>query len=138
MTYRYVPPGAYAGARFYGTLRRPKSWFDPYLPLAAVALELADRRRTSEGWVYRLVGERVFRPDLLASGTEVADPHDVRLVVRVTDEGLIRSYRFTYEGRVDGRAVRVVRRVEFSGVGTTTVERPPWYDEAVNASDTGG
>ena len=49
----------------------------------------------------------------------------------VTADGFVRAYRYSFGGTLDGHPVTVTRRVRYSDVGTTTVEAPPWYDEAV-------
>jgi hypothetical protein len=60
--------------------------------------------------------------------------HDVSLdsfSATITTDGFVRTYRYSFEGSLDGHPVMVTRRVRYSDVGTTTVEAPPWYDEAV-------
>ncbi|MFD1514019.1 hypothetical protein [Halomarina rubra] len=55
---------------------------------------------------------------------------DVSFMATVTDEGLVTWWRMAYTTDRDGETVRVVRTVSFDGVGTTTVERPGWVDDA--------
>jgi hypothetical protein len=45
--------------------------------------------------------------------------------------GLVREYRVRYALAVDGTLVRVTNRVAYTDLGTATVSRPDWYDEAV-------
>lgn len=85
--------------------------------------------------VYRLRAVGVRDPAALrtlASG----NVSDVAFGARVTASGLVRSYWFAYTAVRGGEEVRTVRRVAFDGVGATRVERPPWYDAALN--ETGG
>lgn len=64
-------------------------------------------------------------------GAEFDTVSSVDLTATVGSEGLVREYRFAYTvGDEDGR-VRVVRRVDYSAVGGTTVGRPAWYERAV-------
>jgi hypothetical protein len=55
---------------------------------------------------------------------------NVTYAVEVTERGLIRAYEVRYDlaGRTPGTTVTVTATV--SGVGETTVERPPWVDDA--------
>lgn len=54
----------------------------------------------------------------------------------VSPEGFIREYRVTFTATSrSGKAVRVIESITYSSVGWTTVERPPWYDEALNATN---
>ena len=52
----------------------------------------------------------------------------------VAPSGLVRNLTYEYDferGNVSGHRTMNVR---YSAVGETTVERPPWYDEAINAT----
>lgn len=67
----------------------------------------------------------------LAGGpSDVSGLSNVSYVALVDPRGLLVSYTVTYEvaERDRTRSVRVT--AAFDGVGETTVERPPWYDEA--------
>lgn len=89
------------------------------------------------------------------SGTEVADPAtlgralgvgrfarigNVSLVATVDARGTVREYRLIYTVTgADGVLLRGRESARFTDLGETTVERPDWYDEAVNATgDWGG
>lgn len=57
----------------------------------------------------------------------------------ITADGMVREYRYRLRGTVEGHAVTVTKRYRYADVGNTTVEAPPWYDEALEnatASDT--
>lgn len=69
-------------------------------------------------------------------GTTIRNVTDVELTATVTADGLVRSYELSLRGTVDGNAVTVTERTRYSGVGSTTVARPGWYDEAT-ANGTG-
>jgi len=49
-----------------------------------------------------------------------------QLTVRVTAEGIIRSFVLQTQTVADGEQLTVVRRFRTYGIGTTTVEKPPW------------
>lgn len=66
---------------------------------------------------------------------ERPDARNYRLTVRVTDEGLVESMTLRFDTVRNGVNVTVVQRFRTFDVGSTTVERPDWYDEAVNATD---
>lgn len=57
-----------------------------------------------------------------------------RLVAVVTREGLVRSAQVTVRGRYHGTPVRVRLHYAITDVGETTVARPPWLDEARDAT----
>jgi hypothetical protein len=81
--------------------------------------------------VYRLRAVGVRDPAALrtlASG----NVSDVAFGARVAASGLVRSYWFAYTAVRGSEEVRTVRQVTFDGVGATRVERPPWYDAALN------
>ena len=67
---------------------------------------------------------------------DVESVHDVSLVALVDDDGLVRSLELRYSGTVEGEPVRVHRTVRYEAVGSTSIDRPRWYDRATNASGT--
>lgn len=83
-------------------------------------------RDSGDGVVLRATG---------VTGVDLDDPvEDVRnvtLVARVTGDGLVREYRLTYTGTVDGATVRVTERAAFTDLGRTAAPRPAWVVEAV-------
>lgn len=50
----------------------------------------------------------------------------------VTRDGLVRRYRVSYRTTLGEVTVEVTRSVAYASIGSTTVEPPAWYDEAVN------
>lgn len=53
-----------------------------------------------------------------------------KLTVRVTANGVIRSFVLQTQTVADGEQLTVVRRFRTFGIGTTTVEKPPWVANA--------
>lgn len=75
---------------------------------------------------FRVRSDRLAQPTALENLDRVENPSNVRLTATLTGEGVLRSYRLSYDATVDGRRVRVERRVRYVGAGSTTVERPAW------------
>lgn len=57
---------------------------------------------------------------------------DVDLKAIVTRDGLVRRYRVTYQTHIGDTPIWVTREVRYEAIGTTTVDRPEWYEQAVN------
>lgn len=56
---------------------------------------------------------------------------NVTLRAVIAPSGLVSEYEVTYEERRDGRTIEVTETVRITDRGSTTVERPPWVDEAL-------
>lgn len=59
---------------------------------------------------------------------------NVSFTALVAPSGFIEQYRLSYTGERDGRRVRVTETVRFSALGTATVDRPSWLNEAREAT----
>ncbi|EMA39617.1 DUF7537 family lipoprotein [Halococcus hamelinensis] len=102
---------------------------------------VGETRRNGNGF-YQVTATNVTNPNAFADvGT--TDLRYPSLRALVAPNGLVREYRLDYTATLDdpgnpnetGRTVHVDRWVSYTDVGTTSIERPPWYDEAVaNAS----
>lgn len=103
-------PGAYYGSLF-----------------AAVPTSVTGENTSGSTTSYRLASER---PIVGEFRTDVTDVRDVRLVATVREDGLVTDLSLRYVGEVDGATVRVVRTVRYRGVGSTTVARPSWFENA--------
>lgn len=57
-----------------------------------------------------------------------------RLVAVVTRQGFVRSLELTARGTYRGEPVRVRNYFVITGIDETGVARPPWLDEALNAT----
>lgn len=97
------------------------------------ALSNASVTRQSES-VYRVESTSLARNSLEIDGIPITNVSDVRFTATITRHGLVREYTLSYEGRVDGHAVSIREQREYSAIGTTTVEQPPWYDKVVSNS----
>jgi hypothetical protein len=63
-------------------------------------------------------------------GAEADTVSGVELTATVGSNGFVREYRFAYVAGDEDARLRVVRRVAYSAVGTTTIDRPEWYGRA--------
>ena len=77
---------------------------------------------------------------VLAAGTvtfrRTEDARNVRVAAAVTPEGVVESTSLRYDTTLRGVEVTVVERFRVFDVGSTTVERPGWADEAANGTTT--
>lgn len=88
-------------------------------------------RETNETGHYHLFASRLIRPDRFNAIDQADEPRNLSLRVEVDSAGFIRSYRLAYAAQTDTGHVRVERTVTYSSVGSTTVERPAWYERAI-------
>jgi hypothetical protein len=100
-----------------------------YSLFAGVETRVVDRVTRNETTRYRIVGAAASDGGAVAS--QYGDPRNVTVSATIDTRGLVREYRLRYEGTLDGTTVSVVRRARYTAVGSTTVERPPWYEAAV-------
>lgn len=98
---------------------------------AAVETRLTDRTVRNGTTLYRIDGTAFRDPEPFARSERVGSPRNVSLRAVVDERGMVRRYRLSYAAVIDGDTVRVRRSIRYTGVGTTTVERPPWYDRAL-------
>ena len=87
----------------------------------------------SNGTRYRLVST-----DITDSGTLIGlageNARNVTFEATVTPDGLVTWFELSYTADRGDSSVTVVRTVAFEDVGTTTVERPPWFANATNGT----
>ncbi|EMA45417.1 DUF7537 family lipoprotein [Halococcus saccharolyticus] len=84
--------------------------------------------------LYRVRGSNLT--SAFALDDEWDAPGNVALVALVDRWGLVHEYRLNYTASLDGDPVRVSRRVRYTDLGSTTVERPSWYEAAVRNATT--
>lgn len=85
--------------------------------------------------VYRVVATNVTNPTVFKRGWQ--DPRNVTLRALISSQGLVHEYRLNYTATLNDSTVHVNRKIRHTNVGNTTIERPPWYDEAIeNVSTT--
>ena len=97
----------------------------------SVAVDTVERDTDGDSVVYRLHGSELREASFTG---EFADVRNVSLRATVTERGLVRSLRLRFTGTVDGEPVRVEWQVRYRNVSATTVERPGWFERAVQSS----
>jgi hypothetical protein len=127
----YPPRGADRGTRSparvgFATTNREQI----YRLFSSVETRVTDRERRNGTTVYRVEATNVTNPTAF-EGIKRQNPENLTLVAHINSAGLIREYRLNYTATVNGSPVRVSRRARYTNLGNTTVERPPWYDEAI-------
>jgi len=133
VTYGRLAPGEYA-QRGPIYIHTPDTEDRLYVLVSLFETRLADREDTGDRSRYRIASTGVRRPDALDRFVTADGPRNATFGATVTGRGLVASYRLAYEGEIDGTTVTVVRSASYDDIGTTTVERPTWYDRARNAS----
>jgi len=109
--------------------------FDPtyrnqiYRIFGAVTTRVTAQRTRDGTVIYRVIATRTTNPAAFES--EWRNPRNVTLEASVSTRGLVRAYQLRYEATLDGTPVRVHREVRYLDVGSTAVERPPWYGQAI-------
>lgn len=93
----------------------------PGIDNRTVALYRIRATRLESGWLTTITPSRTFR--------------NASLSVVVDSRGIIHSYRLRYTGVVNGTTIHVTESIRFTDIGETTIERPPWYDEAIAATN---
>lgn len=104
-----------------------------FRPMRRTLVAKLSERNTSATTVERVTHDGATAYRINASLQDRRFVTDQQLVLVVRPDGLVEriEYTATFRGRGDEQTTRVV---EFSGVGETSVTRPPWYDEALNAT----
>lgn len=113
----------------------------PYLPgggrvyvvFASVQTRLAGVDTAGGVERYRVESVRPSGSAGLAGSEQVDAVRNLSVTATITPAGLVRSYRLEYVGIENGTPLDVTTVVSYRAVGTTRVERPPWYDLAMAA-----
>lgn len=133
----FEPPEPWIGGWYYwvatvpfgGRDSRPETFYAGLF--SAVPTRLAGRTSLEGTTVFRLEAAGDQPVDDGFPG-DVSSVRNVTLVAHVDGDGLVRTLDLRYEGTLDGEPVRVHRTVRYRHVGSTTVERPAWYDRAAS------
>lgn len=83
---------------------------------------------------HRLTSDSISNTAAIAASFDLDEIEHANLTAVVDSRGVIHEYRIEYVGSVDDRTVRGVHEVEYDNVGSVSVERPSWADEAINAT----
>jgi len=82
--------------------------------------------------LYHLEAETVRNSDFAKVGS--GPVRNLSLEATITERGLVRRFDLRYQRRVEGEWVTVTWHVAYEDVGSTTVERPPWFDRTGSRS----
>lgn len=97
--------------------------------LGAVNTTAVERIDAGDGTLYRVVSTSQPHSALFDRSRS-----NYSLSALIDSSGLVHRYRVSYDVHEDGRTRHVTRTWRLSDVGSTTVEKPPWLDEARNAT----
>jgi hypothetical protein len=140
----FQPPDEYVGTWYYwvrtvpfgGGYGGPERFYRDVF--ADVATDVADRFREGDHARVRLANEGdAPRTSTPAFALDVADVAAVDLSAIVDERGFIPSMHLDHTGSLSVESVEATREVavewtvHYRGLGATTVDRPPWYDRAV-------
>ncbi|PSP70795.1 hypothetical protein BRC79_01740 [Halobacteriales archaeon QH_8_67_27] len=93
---------------------------------------VAERTTVDGSERIHVVGTELTAEQFVDDQSDVASVENATLHAFVTESGFVDSYYVVYDAELaDGSSVSVRRSVRYADVGTTTVDRPPWYEEAV-------
>ncbi len=101
-----------------------------YELFGSVETRVTDREQRNDTTVYHVEATNVTNPTEF-EGVKRQNPRNFAMVAHIDSRGLVRELRANYTVTVNDSTVRVHRRVRYTNLGNTTVERPPWYDEAI-------
>lgn len=138
----FDPPSTWVGTWSYwakavpfgGGDNHPETFYASLF--SAVPSRVDGRTNRSGTTVFTIVNDndRPFTDEAFPGGVESI--HDLSLVAMVDGNGLVRSLELRYAGTIDGEPVRVRYAIRYANVGSTSVDRPAWYDRATsNSSD---
>ncbi len=96
---------------------------------SSVETRVTDREQRNGTTVYRIVATNVTNRGAFEFVWH--NPRNVSLRALISSQGLVREYRLHYTATLDNSTVRISRQVRYTNIGTTTVERPPWYKQAI-------
>lgn len=100
-----------------------------YAYFGAVDTRVTDRESRNGTRRYRVEATEMTAPS--AFEVRWRNPRNLSLVAFVDSRGLLHEYRLHYTATLNGDVVRVHERVRYTDLGETTVERPRWYDDAI-------
>jgi hypothetical protein len=72
----------------------------------------------------------------LARYPSLESAENATLEALVSSRGFVRAHRLAYRATTEnGSTLRIVESVRYTDIGDTTVRRPPWYEEALRATN---
>lgn len=104
-------------------------WDDIYSLFSAVNTTTVERIERDGTTLYRVVSTSQPESDQFRGSRS-----NYSLSALVDSSGLVHRYRVSYDLHEDDRTLHLSRTGRLSAVGSTTVERPAWVEEAENAT----
>lgn len=95
---------------------------------------VTDRWYTNGTTKYRVIATRVTDPDNIAASETVNNVRNVSLRMVIDERGVLRLFVLEYTAEGRGTTLNVRLTGEHRAIGSTTVDRPDWYDRAINES----
>jgi hypothetical protein len=135
---RFSPPDNFVGTWRYWRATVPFGGEDGHAAetigglFRDVPTEVVDVRSEAGTTVYRLSGEGAHSGSFAKAGPGPVG--DVTLGATVTESGLVRGFDLSYVTFLGNRSVRVDWSLRYRDVGNTSVDRPAWFDRAVDGS----
>lgn len=77
--------------------------------------------------LYRVVATNVTNPAAFMG----QQSRNVTLRALISSRGLVRESHLTFTATLNNNTVRIHRHFRYTDIGNTTIERPLWYDEAI-------
>lgn len=133
---RFVPPDGFTGTWRYWTTTAAFGGGagHDYQTIRELFGDIRPRlvRSNESGgeYVFYLEGETAERSNFPKVGT--GPVWNVSFDAAVTSTGFVREFTLRYDRRLDGETVSVRWDLQYTDVGSTTVERPPWLDRALD------
>lgn len=110
-----------------GPLERPDSgWEGFYTAFSEVNTTVTERWERDGTSLYRVVSTEQPGPNAV-----VGADGSYTLSAVVDENGVVRTFQETRRAEFDGEPAEYVRTVRVTDVGNTTVDRPAWYQRAV-------
>ena len=132
-TTRYEDLSAALGASVRRSLTRPGQEYERLLEDTETRVIARTTRNGRELYVVEASG---MTSQYFSWYRGFENPRDATMRLLVDERGVVRRHRFAYTATIEATAtVRIVERVRYTDLGNTTVERPPWYDEALRATN---
>lgn len=132
--YSMTPPEQYDPERVRPLVPSPNSG-TVFLLFSVVETNVTGQGDRNGTRVYRVEGHELAQPAVFASAEGVEDVWNVTLEGVIDSRGVVLQYRLEYDATLGGRPVHVELTGRHTDIGTTTVTRPEWYDQAVTDTD---
>jgi hypothetical protein len=125
-TTEYSVGSLHLGESFHVSVSRANPRWRLAVLIGALNPRLAEPPSEGTNGSFRLVSSERAPPWEFALEVAGKTPRNVSFEMLVTEDGLVTSYRLAYSAFVEGGRIRVVRTVEYTDIGQTSVSRPSW------------